>query len=61
VAGGGIYIKYDSVEDARGEKAAVGRMIVEALERAGLQAEWSGDPETAIHVPLEWRKRRQDD
>jgi len=36
-------------------------MIVEALERAGLQAKWKGDPETAIPVPLEWRKRRQDD
>jgi hypothetical protein len=61
VAGGDIYIKYDSVEDDPHKKAAVGRMIVEALERAELRAEWNGDPETAVRVQLEWRKRRQDD
>ncbi len=61
MAGGGIYIKYDSVEDARGKKAAVSRMIVEALGRAGLRSDWNGDPDTAVHVRLDWRKRRQDD
>ena len=61
MAGGGIYVKFDSVEDGREKKAAVGRLIAEALERAGLPCDWNGDPETAVHVRLDWRKRRQDD
>ena len=51
-------MKFGSVEDDVREKTAVGRRIVYALTRVGLAAERSGDPETAIFVPLAWRKRR---
>jgi hypothetical protein len=60
VAGGSIYIKFDSVEDDATKKKTVGQLIVDALSRAGLKPEWNGDPETAVRVRLKWRKRRAD-
>jgi hypothetical protein len=61
VGGYGVFIKYDTLTDDPEKKAAVGRRIVEAVEQAGLTAEWNGDPDTAVLVKLNWRKRRPAD
>ena len=60
VAGGGIYIKYDTLKDDREKKIAVGQKIVEALTAAGLKTEWDGDPNTGVYVRLKWRRRRDE-
>ncbi|MBX9623093.1 MAG: hypothetical protein K2X82_04690 [Gemmataceae bacterium] len=57
--GGGIYVKYGPNTDGP-ETAAIGRMIVAAVEAAGLKAEWDGSPNNAVLVRLKWRKRRAD-
>jgi hypothetical protein len=60
-AGGGLFLRFDSVEDDREKKTTVGRLIADTMEQVGLRSDWNSDPETAIHVRLEWRKRRHDD
>jgi hypothetical protein len=57
--GGELYLKYGST--ARGEEnvAEVGRAIVEELRRVGLQVEWNGRSDTAVHViGIDWKRRR---
>jgi hypothetical protein len=58
VEGGGIYIKYDTLKGDDEAKAAVGQKIVDVLNAAGLRTEWDGNPNTAVYVRLNWRKRR---
>jgi hypothetical protein len=60
VASGGIYIKYDAAENDPVKKKLIGQKIVKALTAAGLKPKWDGDPDTAVFVPMKWKKRRKD-
>lgn len=52
------YLGFDAVGAAGAEaKAAVGREIVEALRRHGLEPEWNGDPDMKILGPSLVRRR----
>jgi hypothetical protein len=57
-AGGHLYLAYGATSDDPGQARRVGERVVEALRRAGLTAEWDGDPSRRIGVRLEWRRRR---
>ncbi|MFI1283892.1 DUF6891 domain-containing protein [Streptomyces sp. NPDC020858] len=57
-AGHGLTLLYGGFDGSSATTAAVGREVVAALGRAGLTAEWDGDPGQSITVtPLDWRRR----
>ncbi|MFJ7586642.1 DUF6891 domain-containing protein [Streptomyces sp. NPDC097617] len=57
-AGHGLSLLYGGFDGASATTAAVGREVVAALSRAGLPAQWGGDPGRAITVtPLTWHRR----
>ena len=56
--GHGLYLKYGSVESGEAALVQVGRTVVEALERHALSTSWNGRGDTAIHVQLDWKRRR---
>lgn len=58
VDGGGIYVRFGAAEDDREQKTQVGQLIVDAARRAGLRAEWNGDPNTCVLIDLNWQRRQ---
>ncbi|MFD8784415.1 DUF6891 domain-containing protein [Kitasatospora sp. NPDC059599] len=64
-AGQGLMLRYgvfrsdgEPAEVSERRTAGIGRVVVGALEAAGLSVEWDGSPHTAIRVaPLEWLNR----
>ncbi|MBO2459351.1 DUF6891 domain-containing protein [Actinomadura violacea] len=60
VDGGGLTIAYGVFNDAQmqADQAGIGREVAAALQRHGLDVQWSGDPGERIEVPLTWRRRR---
>lgn len=58
VAGGGIYLSYGAVSDAKDAPLAIARDVVSTLTRHGLRTEWSGDAGQRIRVDLDWKRRR---
>jgi hypothetical protein len=60
VEGGGVYIKFGATSSDRVGNEAVGLKVTDSLTAAGLMHEWNGDPDTAVFVPLKWKKRRKD-
>lgn len=61
VAGGGVYLKYGAVEDGDEPLVRIGAEIAATLRQHGLQVEWNGQGNTTIHVPLDWKRRRDTD
>lgn len=57
VDGGGVYLKYGPNTDGP-DTAEIGQMITAAVMAAGLTADWDGDPNNAVRVRLEWKRRR---
>lgn len=60
VDGGGLYLAFGPIDPAQEQSAgpAVGRAIVEELDRAGLRAEWDGTFDKRISIPtLDWKHR----
>lgn len=56
--GHGTALYYGGFECTPEESAAIGREVVAALTEAGLDTEWDGSPDRAIHiVDMDWRKR----
>jgi hypothetical protein len=60
VEGGGIHLKYDAVVNDPVKKRLIGQTITDALTAAGLKPDWDGNPDTAVYVPVKWKKRRKD-
>lgn len=58
VSGHGMYLAYGAFSRDDGAEAAVGRDIVDALRRHGLDPSWDGCVTSRILLPLEWRRRR---
>jgi uncharacterized protein DUF6891 len=58
VEGGGLYLAYGAVPSVDGALVAVGREIVEALHRHGLESKWDGSGNARIFVVLDWKRRR---
>jgi hypothetical protein len=56
-AGHGIYLTYGHVDGGEVNGVAVGRVIVTALEEAGLKIVWDGTMGKRINVPLIWQRR----
>ena len=59
VQGDGLYLSYGAVADGSEPAEAVGRAVVEALERKGLDPIWDGQWTRRIFVPLHWQRRRR--
>ncbi|MDT0270495.1 hypothetical protein RM844_29910 [Streptomyces sp. DSM 44915] len=58
VTGGALVLHFGQFTDRVGDTEWVGRQVVAAFGRAGLTAEWDGDPNRAIVVRgLDWRRR----
>jgi hypothetical protein len=58
VRGDGLMLAFGDLDDDPVKKAEVGRAVVRALERAGLEPEWNGNPETRINIPkFDWKRR----
>ena len=55
--GRGLYLSYGHVDGGDVNTIAVGRIIVSALNAAGLQTEWDGTVGKRIAVHLDWRRR----
>lgn len=58
VEGYGIYLNYGSSEEGPQAAVAVGRRVVEQLEKHGLRTDWDGSIEKRIGVSLDWKRRR---
>lgn len=54
VRGAGVRLSFGSSDDDTTD-AEVGRIVVEALEEAGLPVWWPGRADVKIHVPIRWR------
>lgn len=59
VSGSGLYLNYGSTDEGDEAQETVAHEIVAVLREHGLQPEWSGDVRKRIHVPLDWKRRRE--
>jgi len=60
VEGGGLYLAFGPIDPKDEEKKgpAVGKIVVEELERAGFKANWDGTFKTRICIPIfDWKHR----
>lgn len=58
VKGKGLMIAFGSLGDDPSGEARAGHAVKSALEKAGLNAEWTGDPETRILLSaFDWKRR----
>ncbi|MBX3064650.1 MAG: hypothetical protein KF726_16835 [Anaerolineae bacterium] len=57
VNGYGVYLYFAAMIDDEQEHRRLGRVIIEILERAGLATEWDDDPQKAIHIRMDWKRR----
>ncbi len=63
VQGKGLYLAFGPMDPILEQTMGpqVGRMVVEEVERVGLQTEWNGTISQRILVrPLDWKRRRTD-
>ena len=61
MAGDGLWLAFCDLEGSDEGKRAVASLVVEALTKVGLQAEWDGEPSTRIHLPkIDWKRRFAD-
>src|SRR5262245_11532935 len=59
VEGAGVYLSFgDATFDEDVKSVAVGRTVVDTLERHGLKPRWNGTFGQRINVPLVWKRRR---
>ena len=59
VEGAGVYLSFgDATFDDGVKSVAIGRTIVDTLERHGLKPQWNGTFGQRINVPLLWKRRR---
>ena len=58
VDGGGVFLNYGATEDSDEAITTIAQRVVAVLQTHGLKAEWSGDLDKRIQVPLVWRRRR---
>lgn len=58
VEGDGLYLAYGAFSNEDGAEASVGRDIVDALRRHGLDPSWDGNVTSRILLPLEWHRRQ---
>ena len=58
VDGGGIFLNYGATEDSEDAITVIAQRVVAVLRTHELNAEWSGDLDKRIQVPLVWRRRR---
>ena len=56
-AGHGLYLTYGHVDGGEVNGVAVGRVIVSALQDAGLETSWDGSMGQRIAVRLAWQRR----
>jgi hypothetical protein len=57
VEGHGLYLTYGHVDGGETSGVAIGRIIVSALNEAGLETDWDGTIGKRIRVQLDWRRR----
>jgi hypothetical protein len=56
--GGGLMLAFDHVDGDVPDKAKVGAVLKEELERAGFVLEWDGTSEQRINIPkFDWKRR----
>jgi hypothetical protein len=56
--GGGIDFAFSDLNEPGERTREVGELVVTALREAGFSVEWTGDPETRVHVAdFRWQKR----
>lgn len=55
---GGLYLAYGAVEEDG--IAAIAHEVVAVLRAHGLAVEWDGSTARRIHVPMDWKRRRDD-
>jgi hypothetical protein len=58
VRGEGLYLSFGAVAEGSEPAEAVGRLVVDALERKGLDPLWDGQWTHRIFVPIDWKRRR---
>jgi len=59
VAGDGLMLAFGDLEDTLEGRRAIGKLVAEALSKAGFEVDWNGDPEKRISVPkLDWKRRQ---
>jgi hypothetical protein len=57
VDGHGLWFSYGSVDEGDEAQEAVGREIVAAMDREGLETKWSGSVKNTIFVGMDWKRR----
>lgn len=57
VDGHGLYLTYGHVDGSETNGIAIGRLVVHALNEAGLETDWDGTFGKRIAVRLDWRRR----
>jgi hypothetical protein len=58
VAGNGLMIAFGAINEGASEKAEIGRLVKDRLERHGFVVAWNGDPETRLEIPdIDWKRR----
>lgn len=57
VDGAGLFLNYGAVRTGSVFITEIGREIVDALRKHGLQAHWNGQASTRVAVSLDWKRR----
>lgn len=57
VEGHGLHLTYGHVDGGETSGVAIGRIVVNALNAAGLETAWDGTFGKRIHVRLDWQRR----
>ena len=57
VEGRGLYLTYGHVDGGETENVAIGRIVADTINDAGLETEWDGTMGTRIFVHLNWQRR----
>lgn len=57
VQGGGLYLTFGHVDGGEVSGVAIGRIVADALNDAGLETDWDGTFGKRIGVRLDWKRR----
>jgi hypothetical protein len=58
LAGDGLMIAFDHVNDDVPGMLKIGETVVAVLRSAGFEVEWNGNPDKRIHIPeFDWKRR----
>ena len=57
VEGHGLYLTYGHVDGGETNGVAIGRIVADTIQDAGLETDWDGTMGTRIFVRLNWQRR----